>query len=80
MEATFWLKSNYGISQSDMYQMFAYYKKYGAKSVILLYPNTEKIIVNKPIEFKSKDGISVKVRFIDLFNIKESINQLIVEL
>ena len=73
-------KSNYGIHQSDMYQMYAYSKKYGAENVILLYPNTEKIIVNKPIEFKSKDGISVKVRFIDLFNIKESINQLIVEL
>ena len=73
-------KSNYGIPQSDMYQMYAYSKKYGAENVILLYPNTEKIIVNKPIEFKSKDGISVKVRFIDLFNIKESINQLIVEL
>ena len=73
-------KSNYSISQSDMYQMYAYSKKYGAENVILLYPNTEKIIVNKPIEFKSKDGISVKVRFIDLFNIKESINQLIVEL
>ena len=73
-------KSNYGIPQSDMYQMYAYSKKYGAENVILLYPNTEKIIVSKPIEFKSKDGISVKVRFIDLFNIKESINQLIIEL
>ena len=73
-------KSNYGIPQSDMYQMYAYSKKYGAENVILLYPNTEKIIVSKHIEFKSKDGISVKVRFIDLFNIKESINQLIIEL
>ena len=73
-------KSNYGIHQSDMYQMYAYSKKYGAENVILLYPNTEKIIVSKHIEFKSKDGISVKVRFIDLFNIKESINQLIIEL
>lgn len=70
-------KSNYGISQSDMYQMYAYSKKYGAKNIILLYPNTEKIIVNKPIEFKSKDGTIVKVRFIDLFNINESINKLI---
>ena len=47
-------KSNYGIHQSDMYQMYAYSKKYGAENVILLYPNTEKIIVSKPIEFKSK--------------------------
>lgn len=70
-------KSNYGISQSDIYQMYVYSKKYGAENVILLYPNTEKIIVNKPIEFKSKDGTIVKVRFIDLFNINESINKLI---
>ena len=73
-------KSNYGISQSDMYQMYAYHKNYEAKNVILLYPLSEKITMNKLIEFKSKDDVIVKVRFIDLFNIKESINNLISEL
>lgn len=73
-------KSNYGISQSDMYQMYVYQKKYEAKNVILVYPLTEKISLNKSIEFCSKDGVVVKVKFIDLFNIKESINNLISEL
>ena len=73
-------KSNYGISQSDMYQMYAYSKKYGSKNVILLYPNAENTIINKTIEFESNNGTSVKVKFIDLFNIKYSINSLISEL
>ena len=37
-----------------MYQMYAYSKKDGAENVIFLYPNTENIILSKPIEFKSK--------------------------
>ena len=73
-------KSNYGISQSDMYQMYAYSKKYGAKNVILLYPNAENTIINKTIEFESNNCTSVKIKFIDLFNIKYSINSLISEL
>ena len=73
-------KSNYGISQSDMYQMYAYSKKYGAKNIILLYPNAENTILNKTIEFESNNGTLVKVKFIDLFNIKYSINNLISEL
>ena len=31
-------KLNYGISQADMYQMYAYQKKYAAKNVTLIYP------------------------------------------
>ncbi|MCR5457082.1 MAG: McrC family protein [Clostridiales bacterium] len=57
---------NYGISQSDMYQMYAYQKKYNAESVTLLYPKTDKVI-NENIEFKSDDAL-VKVRFVDLFD------------
>ena len=63
-----------------MYQMYAYSKKYGSKNVILLYPNAENTIINKTIEFESNNGTSVKVKFIDLFNIKYSINSLISEL
>ncbi len=59
-------KSNYGISQTDMYQMYAYQKKYGASNVTLLYPLTDKVS-DKRIEYKSDDGVIVKVRFIDLY-------------
>ena len=67
-------KANYGISQADMYQMYAYQKKYSAQSttqnVTLLYPQTDSVSRNN-IEFSSDDGIIVRVRFVDLFKIKE---------
>ena len=59
-------KANYGISQADMYQMYAYQKKYGASNVTLLYPLTDKVS-DKHIEYKSDDGVTVKVRFVDLY-------------
>ena len=63
--------SNYGISQSDMYQMYAYQKKYGesAKNVTLLYPLAENV-PNEKIKFVSEDGATVYVTFIDLKNIE----------
>ncbi|MGN0690200.1 MAG: McrC family protein [Oscillospiraceae bacterium] len=70
-------KTNYGISQSDMYQMYAYQKKYGAKSVTLLYPMTDRIDDEKAIEYSSLDGAIVKVKFVDLFNVKESLSTII---
>lgn len=36
-------KSNYGITQADMYQMYAYSKKYKTPDVWLLYPLIEKM-------------------------------------
>ena len=74
-------KANYGISQSDMYQMYAYQKKYDAKNVTLLYPKTE-LVQNDNIEFREiyDDGVSVRVRFLDLFDIQNSIDFLREEL
>lgn len=69
-------KANYGISQADMYQMYAYQKKYGAENVTLLYPQTEKTLPDGQIEFKSHDNVVVKVKFVDLFNISSSINDI----
>lgn len=61
-------KPNYGISQSDLYQMFAYQQKYEAKNVTLLYPKTEQVPKDANIEYRSKEGVTVRVRFIDLFD------------
>lgn len=69
-------KANYGISQADMYQMYAYQKKYGAENVTLLYPQTEKMLPDKSIEFTSQDGVTVRVRLVDLFNIQNSIDSI----
>lgn len=63
--------SNYGISQSDMYQMYAYQKKYGsnAKNVTLLYPLTENA-PQQEIKFVSDDGVTVNVVLVDLKRIE----------
>ena len=66
-------KANYGISQSDMYQMYAYQKKYQAQNVTLLYPLTDNVEQKNNIRFVSKDGAEIKVRFIDLFDLKNSL-------
>ncbi len=65
-------KANYGISQADMYQMYTYHKKYNARSITLLYPFTERV-TNTNIEYDSGDGVIVRVRFIDLFDVKNSL-------
>lgn len=66
-------KANYGISQGDMYQMYAYQKKYDASRIILLYPRTDRIPPDSQIEYRSGDGVTVQVRFIDLFDARNSI-------
>lgn len=73
-------KANYGISQADMYQMYAYQKKYTSENVALLYPLTEKVEQDKDIRFLSHDGTEIKIRFIDLFDLKNSLNMIISEI
>lgn len=73
-------KLNYGISQADMYQMYAYQKKYAAACVTLLYPKTEGFASGERIEFTSKDGVTVKVSFVDLFDTAGCIKSLQAEL
>ena len=83
---------NYGISQSDMYQMFAYSKKYSKENynkpsdVWLLYPKNENMIKysekndyrdEEQIVFKSNDNTTVRVFFIDVENIDVSIKKLL---
>ncbi len=76
---------NYGISQSDMYQMFAYAQKYkeGASTphVWLLYPLTkemaDKCFEDKVITYKSeKPKVTVHVVLLDIANIDESLKRL----
>ena len=69
--------ANYGVSQVDMYQMYAYQKKYdNAKNVTLLYPLTETLSANADINYASDDGAIVKVKFIDLISIEKSFDAL----
>ena len=69
-------KSNYGISQSDMYQMYAYSKKYNTPEVWLLYPLNEQMLNMNQIKFDSGDGTVINVFFVDVANIENSLNDL----
>ena len=69
--------ANYGISQSDMYQMYAYSKKYKTSEIWLLYPlNNEMCIHTADIEFESGDGTTVRLHFVDLTCIPETLEKL----
>jgi len=70
-------KANHGISQADMYQMYAYQKKYNAENVTLIYPKTDKVNSDE-FEYSSSDAI-VKVRFVDLFSPNKSLQNIISE-
>ncbi len=67
-------QSNYGVSQADMYQMYAYNKKYSSKMVFLLYPWTTSVsAIDESITYQSEDDVIVHISFIDLININSSI-------
>ena len=68
---------NYGISQADMYQMYAYAKKYHTSEIWLLYPLNNEMRNHEQISFSSNDGVAVNVFFVDVANIQESLELLI---
>ncbi|MEF3313434.1 McrC family protein [Paenibacillus sp. GYB004] len=72
---------DYGISQSDMYQAYAYGKKYGATKVYLLYPWLPQLsMIKQPVGYESGDGVEVHVTFLDLSLGKACVDALSVEL
>lgn len=69
-------RTNYGIAQSDMYQMYAYSKKYEASEIWLLYPLNEEMRNHSNIVFESGDGTTVKLHFVDLTRMPETLEEL----
>lgn len=67
---------NYGISQADMYQMYAYSKKYKTSEIWLLYPINDDMRDHTDIRFDSGDGTTVNVFFVDVANIEDSLRLL----
>lgn len=67
---------NYGISQSDMYQMYAYAKKYNTSEIVLLYPRNKDMSESEDISFTSDDEVNVRVYLVDVDNIEESLTLL----
>lgn len=73
---------NYGISQADMYQMFAYSQKYQTSEIWLLYPLNNEMRNCGPIKFEStgssgRINCTVSVFFVDLADTKNSMQELI---
>ena len=69
-------RKKYGISQSDMYQMYAYSKKYNTPEIWILYPVNDEMRDHPPIVFKSEDNVTVHLFFVDVANIEDSLQQL----
>ena len=67
---------NYGISQPDMYQMYAYSKKYATSDIWLLYPINNEMKGHDPIIFYSGDNTYVRLHFVDVANIEDSLSEL----
>lgn len=69
--------SNYGISQADMYQMYAYSKKYETSEIWMLYPVNEAMRDCGLITFDSGDGATVSLFFVDVVDIEKSMEELL---
>lgn len=67
---------NYGISQSDMYQMYAYGKKYAAEKVLLLFPQSF-AAKTQDISYVSNDGVNMEVCLIDLQHADASVSDIV---
>ena len=67
---------NYGISQGDMYQMYAYSKKYQTSEIWLLYPLNDEMRGHSDIKFESGDGTTVRLHFVDLMRMPETLEEL----
>lgn len=70
---------NYGISQSDIYQMYVYHKKYHPKKVILLYPFNQAFASSEQIiSYHADEDIHVEISasFFDLLHVNESLRQI----
>jgi len=69
-------RKNYGISSEDMYQMYAYSKKYKTPYIWLLYPINKEMRGAAPIRFKSDDNTIVNVHCVDIENISMDLDML----
>ncbi len=74
------LRTNYGISQADMYQMYAYAKKYQTSEIWLIYPKHPEVLSLQDLCFNAireeLREVHVHIFFVDLANYKESIKDL----
>ena len=65
----------HGISQADMYQLFAYGKKYGCKQVALVYPKTEQF--QKTLRYKFDKELSLSCFPFDVTRPQGSVEEIL---
>jgi len=65
----------HGISQADMYQLFAYGKKYGCKQVALVYPKT--VQFQKILRYKFDDELSLSCFPFDVTSPQKSVKEIL---
>ena len=59
-----------------MYQMYAYAKKYSTSDIWLLYPLSREMKGHPEIAFESDDNVKVRLFFVDLSNMDQSMTAL----
>lgn len=70
-------RSHYGITQGDMYQMYAYQKKYKAKKAVLIYPyNFAMENYRDQLLFSARDQACVEEFLFDLSDTEGSLQRL----
>ncbi len=67
----------HGIIQADMYQLFAYGKKYGCKQVALVYPKTEQFQDMDKLRYRFNDELSLACFPFDVTEPEESVRKII---
>ena len=67
--------SKHGISQADMYQLFAYGKKYDCKQVALVYPETEQF--REMLYYKFDDELSLSCFPFDVTRPQHSVKEIL---
>ena len=65
----------HGISQADMYQLFAYGKKYGCKQVALVYPKTEQF--QEILSYKFDEELSLSCFSFDVTKPRGSVDEIL---
>lgn len=76
-------KNNYGITQSDMYQMYAYAYKYNVEDIVLIYPKQKELEFEKlPLYIQNSEKnnhlkrVAVRVFLYDLTKEKSSLDDI----
>ena len=58
-------KRNHGLSQSDLYQMFAYGKKYKREELYLIYPKSKNFTFSQKEPFNYEEGMPLQILCFD---------------